>query len=377
MKIEKANSLQYEAIQRFLEDVYGLSAKSFREGWPQLWKETYTEFNNILIMKEKEQIVALTRIFPLKYIQNGAIIKSAGIGSVSTLFSHRGKGYMSKLLESSFLQMKEEQFPISILWGDRHRYGFFGYENCGSCVRLDVEVRGLTKCGVKKIEAKRFFGEGPILEKMMKSYNLHKYKKDRTVEDFKIIYGRRGRATYYTEKDGNFAYIILPSMEAAGQGNIKEFGGNPELLLGMLLHFSDRFGTNAFKFTFPSLQDIPDIIFNSNSGTSIGNTCKLKIINLKDTLTSFVKQSGFYFPDGEEVTLTIKNKESVTISKPDGVLLIKETKGKNEVILSEQEMVRLLFGLTFWVPATVDTQTERLLKGFLPFKFFVWPTDTV
>ena len=169
----------------------------------------------------------------------------------------------------------------------------------------------------------------------------------------------------------------MPSTEVSGCGALYDFGGNPELLLGLLQTLSVRFGQNSFVFTYPNLTEIPDIILNSASCWSAHNMCDLKIIDLKETLRLFINRSDICFPEGEEITFTIKDKESVTVYKTDGTVYVEGEKEKNEIILSEQDMVRLLFGLTFWAPNNIDTPTKRLLQRFLPFSFFVWPTDTV
>jgi|LSQX01.3.fsa_nt_gb predicted N-acetyltransferase YhbS len=377
MKIENAKLSQYNEVKQFLEDAYGSSRDSFPQRWPQFWKEEYTDFRNVFLIRENNKIVSLVRVFPLEFQLKGMTIKSAGIGNVATLYPHRGKGYMSKLLNEVLIQIKKDKFPISILWGDRHRYGFFGYEKCGSCVKLSVNARGIKKLGIKPAEAERFFGDKIILEKIINLYNANSYRRERTIKDFETIYCKRGVATYYITENQGFAYVTLPSTEVSGGGALYEFGGNPELLLGLLQTLSVRFGQNSFVFTYPNLTEIPDIILNSASSWSAHNMCDLKIIDLKETLRLFINRSDICFPEGEEITFTIKDKESVTVYKTDGTVYVEGEKEKNEIILSEQDMVRLLFGLTFWAPNNIDTPTKRLLQRFLPFSFFVWPTDTV
>ena len=188
MKIENAKLSQYNEVKQFLEDAYGSSRDSFPQRWPQFWKEEYTDFRNVFLIRENNKIVSLVRVFPLEFQLKGMTIKSAGIGNVATLYPHRGKGYMSKLLNEVLIQIKKDKFPISILWGDRHRYGFFGYEKCGSCVKLSVNARGIKKLGIKPAEAERFFGDKIILEKIINLYNANSYRRERTIKDFETIY---------------------------------------------------------------------------------------------------------------------------------------------------------------------------------------------
>ncbi|HNS31667.1 MAG TPA: GNAT family N-acetyltransferase [bacterium] len=377
MKITCSKPSEYEEMQRFLEEVYGHSRNSFSEGWPEVWKKNYTDFENILLIREKKRIVSLLRIFPLVFLQKGVKVKAAGIGSVSTLYSHRGKGYMSMLLSESFRIMKRNKYAVSVLWGDRHRYGYFGYENCGSRIEVRINARGLQKTGIKQVDAKRYFGDRRILGKISEAYNKNTCIKERTNWDFDTIYTMRGTATYYAETGGEFAYISVGSTESAGRGTVKEYGGSSRLILGMLKHLSERYGHSGFVLAFPDVREVPDLFLAASSGWDVKNTCMLKIIDIKETLQLFSRHPGFFFPEGKEITFTIKKGESATIAKKDGRLSIHGRKSGNEIVLSESEMARLLFGTTFWAPAGIDGETLRLLNMFLPFNLFVWHLDHI
>jgi len=100
VRIVRPKPSEYEGLQRFLEDVYGHSFNFFPSAYPSVWKKENTDFKNIFVIKEKNKIVSLVRIFPLRTIQNGVEMNLAGIGAVSTLYSHRGKGYMGAFTQS-------------------------------------------------------------------------------------------------------------------------------------------------------------------------------------------------------------------------------------------------------------------------------------
>jgi len=377
MKVTSAKPAEYEKIQRFLEDVFGHASDAFRECWPQVWEKEHTVFKNTLVIREKKEIVSLVRIIPLYLVQDGVRIKSAGIGGVSTLYSHRGKGYMSEILSEAFSRMRKEKYPVSVLWGDRHRYGNFGYENCGASVDLRISSRGLHRSGVKPADAKRFFEDKQALKRIMDIYNANNYRVERTEKEFIALYRKRRIATYYASRGKDFAYLVAPATEASGRGEIKEYGGNPRLLLGILKHLQERFSVSSFSLYCPGLETLPDELLSASSEWSVKSTCMLKIINLKETLRSFAEHPGFSFPDGEEITFTVKGGDSATILKKRGRISIQNGRGKNEILLSETGMVRLLFGTSFWAPSNIDAKILRLLKSFLPLKFFVWQMDYI
>jgi predicted acetyltransferase len=377
MKVTSAKPSEYEQIQRFLEDVYGHATNAFREGWPQVWQKDYTVFKNTLVIREKKQIVSLVRVIPLSLVQDGVKIESAGIGGVSTLYSHRGKGYMSEILSEAFCEMRKQKYPLSVLWGDRHRYGYFGYENCGATVVLKINARGLHKTGVKPADARRFFEDKQVLKKIMDAYNANSYRRQRQEKEFIALYKRRGAVVYYALQDKEFAYLVAPSTESSGRGEIKEYGGNAGLLLGILKHLQERFSVSEFSLCCPGLNTVPDAVLEASSGWSVKSTCMLKIIDLKETLRSFSMHPDFFFPEGEEITLTVKGGDSATLVKKRDRLSIQNRTGKNEIILSEAGMARLLFGTSFWAPANTDAKMLHLLKMFLPLKFFIWQMDYI
>lgn len=377
MKVTRAKVSEYDEIQRFLVDAYGHSFYSFSHGWPQLQTKDPENFKNTLLIREKNRIVSLVRIFPLTLVQKGVKIRSAGIGSVATLYSHRGKGCMSKLLLESFRAMRKEQYPISVLWGDRHRYGHFGYENGGACINLKIDIKMVNKSGIKPVDVKRYIDDRKAEAKIKKAYNANSYRQERTDRFFKALYTKKGTATYYAERGKEFAYAVVPSFEASGDTQIQEYGGSGELLLGIFKYMNERFGQSEFLLPCAELQAVPDIALAASSMWTVVQAGMIKILNLKETLKLYSSHPDFFFPDGEEVTFTIKNGESVTLAKTKGRLSIESKKGKNEVVLDENEMVRLLFGTSFWTPAGIDAKLFRLLRIFLPFKFFVWKTDKI
>lgn len=381
MKIVKAKPSEYDSIQRFLEDVFGHAFNYFSLFYPKAWKKEYTDFRNIFVMKEKGEIISLVRIFPLATLQNGIKINFAGIGGVSTAYRCRGKGYMTELLNLSFAEMKRQKFPLSVLGGDRHRYGNFGYENGGGIADVVISAKSLHKACIKPVSAQRYEGrDKKNLAEMMKVYNSRAYRTERNADEFDEACRRIGTALYYAGKGSGFGYLAVNATETREQGGIKkvlEFAGNNETILGILAHLSGRFGFPAYSMSFPGLCEIPEKMLALSSEWTIKSDMMIKIISLKDTLAKFSKQKDFLFPEGEEITLTLKNGESAVMNKRNGNITVKNGRGKNELVLSETEMVRLLFGASFWMPAVTNVKTARILKQFLPFNLYLDYLDRI
>jgi len=379
MKIAKAKPSEYDGIQRFLEDVFGHAYNYFSLFYPKEWKKEYTDFKNVFVIKEKREIISLVRIFPLSTIQNGININLAGIGNVSTAYRCRGMGYMTELLNRSFEEMKRQKFPLSVLGGDRHRYGNFGYENGGRVADAVISARSLQKAGIKPVDAERYKGnDKKYLAEMIKAYNARLYRTKRNAVEFDEACRRIGIAVYSAGKRNSFGYIAVNAKETREQGKkVLEFAGNNETILGILAHLSGRFGFPAYSLSFPGVCEIPEKMLALSSEWTIKSDMMIKIISLKDTLQQFSKQKEFSFPEGKEITFTIKNGESAVMNKQRGKVTVKNGSGRNEMVLSETEMVRLLFGSSFWMPTGTNFKTANILKQFLPFSLYLDYLDRI
>jgi predicted acetyltransferase len=372
MEILKADKNEYDLVQRFLEEVYGHSYNFFPSNYPHVWTEDTVEYKNTFIIKENNKIVSLVRLFPLNLIIDSIKIKIGGIGGVSTSYECRGKGYMRSLMNAVISEMKSQKYPVSILWGDRHRYKNFGYENAGDIVvEVCITPRGLEKMKIDPIDAKRYSGEKEILKKIIESYNKHPIRKERSKEEFSKILTKQGVSTYYGIEKNNFGYVSIQVGEF-----VAEYGGTPEIILKILKYLNKRFGTPRFLIHFPKISLIPPEILNVASWwhnkISAG---MIKIISLKNILDIYKENFKENLSDGEEITFIIENKESVIVQNLNGKIQTKEGKGKNQICLKEQEMIRLLFSSPDWF--LFNKRIFRTLNSILPFEIFVWPLDHI
>lgn len=286
---------------------------------------------------------------------------------------------MGLLLNHAIKEMERQKFPLSVLGGDRHRYNNFGYENGGKVVTLSITPRGLKKYGISSIPCYRYNGtDRKVLEKIVNVCKSMRYRRKRTLNDFENLYRRYGINVYYTEKGKDFAFVVTSAIEIKdGMKNVFEFCGSEKLLPGILQHLIERFGFAGFNINFPDFSEIPEEIMHLASWWDVKPGLMIKIVNLKRTMEAFSKSDNFLFPDNEEITLTIKDKESVVITKKAGVLKVTSGKGNNEISLRETEMVRLLFGTSLWIPEGTDRRTTQILRQFLPLNIYLPPLDMI
>ncbi|MCX5642959.1 MAG: GNAT family N-acetyltransferase [Candidatus Omnitrophica bacterium] len=287
-KIQSAEAKDYEQIQRFLEDAYGHSYNAFLNMYPALWHKDTTDYRHIYSIREEGRIVSLVRLFPLDLILGPVSVKVAGIGSVSTSPSVRGKGYMNRLMEHATAKMKEEGFPISVLSGDRHRYQTFGYEEAGTTLNLVINRRGLHKTGVKPIFPQRYSGQENLLVKISAAYEKNHYRKIRTKEEYALLYQKPGLLLFSAGDDKDFGYLALSGEH--GAGGCAEFGGSAQTIMRITGYVMERFGLSSLNFFFPDKAVIPEPILQAASGWNITSSTMLKIVDLEKTLSLFAPQ---------------------------------------------------------------------------------------
>ncbi|MFN4227435.1 MAG: GNAT family N-acetyltransferase [Candidatus Ratteibacteria bacterium] len=366
MVIRNPYAKEYEKIMRFLEDAYGHFYNLFPLVYPQVWKEENTDFSNILIIEENNKICSLIRIFPFTLIHNNIKIKIAGIGAVSTEFAERGKGYMTTLLKEAIKKMENEEYSLSILWGDRHRYINFGYENSGKTINLTITSRGLEKQKINSVRTKKYLGEKEVLLKIIDTYNKKNYRVERSIEYFEEIYKKLFVSLYYSDENHKFSYVVIN--EQGLETKVYEFGGDSETILGILKYLSERFGKNKFYLEFPNFYEIPDLILKASLGWSVSTTGMIKIVSLKKTIETFLPLIEESFPEKEEIVFEIEGKEKVGIKKENGkIKFIQES--ENLIRLKEEEMVRLFFNLSDDF-SKIEQNLKRICKNFLPIDLF-------
>jgi len=149
--IRTARKEDAPSLHRFLEISYGHGRDFFYRHYPERYRDEDEAMGCFLIALEDGQIVSNVGLFPMEVVILGERFKCAGIGGVATHPQARGKGYMTELLNRSLSKMREEGYDFSLLWGNRQRYGAFGYEVCGAQYHLTYSRRSLDRAGVQPI----------------------------------------------------------------------------------------------------------------------------------------------------------------------------------------------------------------------------------
>ena len=376
-KIRLLKKKEYQKTMRFLESAYGHSRNHFALAYPTCWREENFSPENISVITEGNRMVSLIRLFPMNLIVGEKRIKTGGIGSVATDPEVRGKGYMAKLLNYNIKKMKEEGYALSILGGDRYRYGNFGWENGGRQINLNISGRSLSKAGIKPAtDVKRYQGENEILEKIISCHEKEELRVERTKKDYHLHYQKMHTNLYWAQVEGNFGYIALSGESSASQ--VIEWGGDERIISSIAAYLLARFNSSSMTFPVPVSKNFPKILFELSSGWSLTTVNSVKIINLKKTLEGFLPQIEEKWDSNEKKEISFQTKESkgaVTLLLGKKVS-IEEGKGKNLISLSEKSLSGLFFNFILATSFSFGNLSSVLNKIF-PLDFYIWPLDSI
>lgn len=338
---------EFEEMMIFLEKSYGASHYFFPRDYPHIWSRDTIQYENRIIAKEDGRIVSHVGIFPLTAAVGDARVRIGGIGGVATLPEFRGKGYMRKLMNYSVRKMKEDKYAISILWGDRQRYGNFGYEVAGRMTMFELTQRSLETAKLSPVNIIRLEEKKELLKKISiihRSEPLHIERKER---DYALIFSRPNLITVLGEKEGKFAYLSFYNHVRAPK-NLVECGGNLKILFPLIYAFLKNWDIKSIQVPFP---DFPTSMFSNllkvSSNWHTRPLGMIKVLNLPETIESYapiIEKRAQELRLKGELAVEIKEKrEKVTLCL-DSQLTFKEGGPKERISLPEREMVRLLFG---------------------------------
>ena len=113
---------------------------------PKLYKPTDELMSMNFAVKRDSKIRAIVGLYPLELHIGQVVLKLGAIGAVSTHPNDRGLGYMQRLMTHCVQVMKSASYDLSWLGGQRQRYGFFGYEVCGSKLLFMLTKKNIQRC---------------------------------------------------------------------------------------------------------------------------------------------------------------------------------------------------------------------------------------
>ncbi len=216
-----------EEFERFLERCYGSERGFFSLDQPELFRDDDEAAACHLAIERDGRIVSHVGSYPTEIVLGPARVMASGVGNVATHPDERGKGYMSQLMEESIRRWRERGWPLSVLWGNRQRYGHFGYESCGLKYSVEVNRRSLERNGIRPVEVDQADAADPeVVSRIGALHATLEYRCERPQLTLQL---QRSGVRIYLGPDG---YLLLSGDRVTEI--VSPTGREPELVAGVL-----------------------------------------------------------------------------------------------------------------------------------------------
>ncbi len=124
MQIKKPTQQEYKSAVNMLNRVFG---KNFPKLLPKLYAKDKDFAANHFVVVENEEVIGAIASIPLEYHIGEEIMPVRGIGMVGTKKSARGRGVMSKMLDSIYQEALDNGAVAMCLGGNLDRYNRHGF----------------------------------------------------------------------------------------------------------------------------------------------------------------------------------------------------------------------------------------------------------
>jgi predicted N-acetyltransferase YhbS len=217
--------------------------------YPHAYRQTSSFARRLLLLRDVEadgQLVGCMGIHPMELRLGAATVSAAGIGIVGADPRRRGEGIMSLLLVAALRRMQTAGHAISILGGDRQRYGWFGWENGGVRRRylLTRRMLGAPSRTERQLRLTRFDPDKASIRRKIHRLSSEKsYGVAHSAADVAPLLDRVGRETWIVEDSDRFACICLggPNRHNRPYERVDAVFGDRELIVSGLRCMMARF----------------------------------------------------------------------------------------------------------------------------------------
>jgi hypothetical protein len=257
---------------------------------------------------------------------------------------------MSDLLVYATTEMHRLGMDISILWGDRYRYGNYGWEYCGDSVEWTLDTRHTSPNNLPPVKI-RPYRHATDFKRVVQAWNSDPIGTYQPADRLEQLLKRPGWKTVVTEA-GPFAFATYLLNSEKTYLRVDKIVGPEPLRKALLLRLAQAHRQPQPRIAVvspPGDHPLRELAAARATGWTRGFLGGIKTITLRSTLTNLlpllnarhVPQPPLDIslrmePDGQMVTLRLGREVSLSVKPARTVLR-----------LSQCEMARLLFGSPF------------------------------
>ncbi|MEE2657399.1 MAG: GNAT family N-acetyltransferase [Candidatus Latescibacterota bacterium] len=251
--VRVAGIADYDEAMRFTDLVFRPGQRGRRiveSQYPHLYRQEPGHARRLMILRDGEgglgPIIGCIGVHPISLRSDEARISVGGIGIVGAHPERRGEGIMTRLLHAAITRMQRQRKAVSVLTGDRLRYGRFGWEN-GGCSNLF----SLTPRSTGEVNANRSLrllrlsngARRSVWKRIADIADRQPYGVVRNRMEQHAVMLRKGKEGWYCHSGERFAYAVLsgPNRKSRPYVRVDEVGGESQLVQQILCQLMQRF----------------------------------------------------------------------------------------------------------------------------------------
>lgn len=341
----------------------------FEVMYPESFRAAGTAMAQWLVAEEDGEIVAGVQVIPQRFTLAGLV--ELPVGAVANVFCYppfRGRGFMGLLLQAAVTRMERDGQALSVLGGERLRYGNYGWERAGVNRVLQLSppmLRQDSRPAVSVMDIRQRRAGREDLARMTAAFGRKPYRWRRSRADLGRLLQRPGLVPWICDEPAaGFAYAIVRG------GSMLEYAGTAAALDRVLRALVSA---RAFTVSLPPAcgQTAAEAgLVTMAARYSVESTGMIRVISLERTFRAYAPLLTRRL-HGWEGTLQLGvagTGESVAIqSTAAGVRIVSPAPSAPELVVSLRELSLLLFGP--FPPAQVSAADCVPLRCAFPLPF--------
>lgn len=385
MTINKLTSADYEEFLDLADLVFCQNLKkiNFEQDMPYIFKQDDAHMSlQYGLRNDAGKLVAAVGVIPYTYKIADSTFKAAVITNVSTHTRYMGKGYMQKVLDRVFADLKENGTDFVLLHGRRERYRFTGFDMAGTTYSALFKSYNIP-ARLKRGDVFNFTFEqvqendSDKIRFCLELYQKEPQRFERTESDFLARQKTWQGKTYLVINEQGDRVGFINYYDRFGGPGIREiFLTCPKDAARVLYSFMQFADIQATPVSFsPFNKELFKSIYEAAEEVTLAQTNRINLLKPErfiEACLNLKQDCGTYMPCGKLVIQCKFGK--LLIEKTENKFSVTQTESTPDLIIPDGEIYTFLFGpLSSDLPLYADVLKEK--QTWFPIPFFVHNTD--
>lgn len=401
-------SADFDEAMDFMNMVFSMSGgqTDFAALLPKLYRPDDRLMRDNLAIRRNGRLRAVVGSYPMQLQVGQAVLSVRGIGGVSTHPAERKSGLMRQLMLATLAEMDEEHCALSILGGQRQRYGYYGYEQSGRTMSISVNKSNLRhffrECQPGLLRFTQITRDGT--DQPENAIRLMK-----TWHDQQRVYMHRREADFLTILQSWYSQVWLASDEqqtplgylvanSDGTSVSELIAADPKSILDIAAAWAQRQPSHHVRYALPPWQtDAIGELAKLGESVTIDSAYCFRINDWALVLSSFLQVQGSLkalaegtlllgLVESAERSLAEQSRRTFALTWKNGQAdcqeATDEAAGQPDVLLDRLTATRLVFGplspeCVLREADFADPNAAQLLTSWFPLPVCILESDHI